>query len=348
MKILLVAAKTGGHVYPASAVANLLIEKNHEVVLLGIHSDIEKNAYKNIKAEHLKLSMEGFRGVNFIKKLKVFFQIIFNTFKVLKIINKKKIDAMIGFGGFITIPAGIASLISLKPIFLHEQNAVLGSANKILSKFSKINFLGFPINNIKNSIYSGNPIRKSFINIKNSSKIDNSIIKIYITGGSQGSKYINQNLPQVFKNFHKNVSVRHQCGKNNLDTVRSAYSSLKIDVDIKEFYDSPEIQMLWSDFVITRAGALTLSEICTLKRGSIIIPLPDSIDNHQFENAKSIQTNGLGIIHEEKDSLEELKKKIISIIDKKIYQKWKKDTYEIHLNSTKIIVDKIIEFIERQ
>ena len=85
-----------------------------------------------------------------------------------------------------------------------------------------------------------------------------------------------------------------------------------------------------------------------IKKRFNIIPLPTSIDNHQLENAKSIQTNGLGIIHEEKDSLEELKKKIISIIDKKIYQKWKKDTYAIHLNSTKIIVDKIIEFIERQ
>ena len=133
----------------------------------------------------------------------------------MRIIDNEKIDGMIGFGGFITVPAGLACWIKRKPIFLHEQNAVLGTANKLLSKIAKINFLGFPIEGVNKSILSGNPIRDSF-SVTKTDNSDNDCIKIYITGGSQGAQYINKELPQIFKDLPYKIKIKHQCGQNNI------------------------------------------------------------------------------------------------------------------------------------
>ena len=350
MKFLLVAAKTGGHVFPASVIGEELIKNNHEVIFIGTGSEIEKNAYHNLDSRLYELSMEGFRGTNLIKKLQVLFQTFINIFKVIQIINKEKINAMIGFGGFITVPVGIACWIKRKPIFTHEQNAVIGSANKLLSKISIINFLGFPINGFNKSIYSGNPIRKSFINNGNNGENiinDKNEIRIYITGGSQGSEYINKQLPRIFKDISSNIKIIHQCGKNNFQEVSNIYSLEGIDAEISEFYQNPVEQILWSDFVISRGGALSLSEITSLRRGVVIIPLPTSIDNHQVENAKSIEKIDMGIMHEQKDHINKLQEKIKSIIENKIYLKWKDLENNNHINSSKIIVKQLENYLDK-
>ena len=347
MKFLLVAAKTGGHVFPASVIGKELIKNNHKVIFIGTGSEIEKNAYHDLNSELYELSMEGFRGANIIKKLQVLLQTFINVFKVIQIINKEKINAMIGFGGFITVPVGVACWIKRKPIFTHEQNAVIGSANKLLSNISKINFLGFPIKGFNKSIYSGNPIRESFVNNRENIIDDKKKIRIYITGGSQGSQYINKNLPRIFKDFSNNIKITHQCGKNNFQEVSNIYYQEGIDAEISEFYQNPVEQILWSDFVISRGGALSLSEITSLRRGIVIIPLPTSIDNHQAENAKSIERMEMGIMHEEKDHINKLKEKIRGIIENKIYLKWKSLENNNHINSSKIIVKQLENYLDK-
>ena len=143
MKILVSAAKTGGHIFPAIAVGNELKHNGHDIVFIGSGAPIEINALKKTSFSYYLISMEGFRGKNFLGKIKSLLLIPISIFKILKIIRNEKVDAMIGFGGFITVPVGIAFYISRKPIFIHEQNAVLGSANKLLGKFSKIIFSPF-------------------------------------------------------------------------------------------------------------------------------------------------------------------------------------------------------------
>ena len=340
MKFLIVAAKTGGHVYPASSIAKGLIKKNHTVVFLGTGSQIEENAYRGISSRSFELSIEGFRGSNLVKKFVVIFQVFINIFKVLRIIDNEKIDGMIGFGGFITVPAGLACWIKRKPIFLHEQNAVLGTANKLLSKIAKINFLGFPIEGVNKSILSGNPIRDSFSVIKTDNS-DNDCIKIYITGGSQGAQYINKELPQIFKDLPYKIKIKHQCGQNNIETVKKIYLSNGIDAQVSEFYDNPVDQILWSDFVISRGGALTLSEITSVNRGVLVIPLPNSIDNHQVANAKIIENMNMGQIHEQNKSIESLKKKIFNIIKNRTFANWKERKNKTNLNSTTSIISHI-------
>ena len=254
---------------------------------------------------------------------------------------------MIGFGGFISVPSGIACWIKNIPIFIHEQNAVMGSANKLLSNFSKINFLGFKIDKLNNSVLTGNPIRDSFFNIKNGNKSEDKKIKIYITGGSQGANYINENIPEALKSFPSNIEIKHQCGINHLHKVKTYYDSMNIHVEVSEFYDNPENVIKWSDFVISRAGALSLSEIISLGRGVLMIPLSNAIDNHQVENAKNIQDINLGIMHEEKDGLESLIAKIKDIIESKKFIDWKDSKSMLHMNASKTIVNHVENYFNR-
>ncbi|MDC3102672.1 UDP-N-acetylglucosamine--N-acetylmuramyl-(pentapeptide) pyrophosphoryl-undecaprenol N-acetylglucosamine transferase [Gammaproteobacteria bacterium] len=341
MKFLIVAAKTGGHIFPAAAVADEIKKNNYELVFLGTGSGIEERAYKKFNSLIHKIQVQGYRGKSILKKLKVILQLPINILKVIKIIKKEKIDAMIGFGGFITVPAGVACYLMNIPIFIHEQNAVMGSANKVLSKMSKINFLGMRIKNIKNSIHSGNPIRTEFFQ---SSDADSDGINIYITGGSQGANYINEKLPNVLSKF-TNINVKHQCGKNNISKVQRLYKKNGLTAEIHDFYENPAEQILWSDFVISRAGALSLSEISSLQRGILMIPLPTAIDNHQFENAKSIVELGMGEIHQQNDSIEKLKSKIENIISNQSYVNWKKQGNKDHKNAVKVITESIFKLL---
>ncbi len=346
MKFLIVAAKTGGHVFPALSISEELIKSNHEVIILGTGSEIENKAFKVLNSRTYKLLIQGFRGNNLLIKLKVLFQVCINIFKVIKILRNEKIDAMIGFGGFITVPAGLACWIVKKPIFLHEQNSVLGSANRILSKISKINFLGMPIKNINNSVISGNPIRESFLNYEGEHE-NNESINIYITGGSQGADYINKNLPKALKGF-SNINIKHQSGKNNSNKVRETYLINNIDAEVLDFYPNPQQQIFWSDFVISRAGALSLAEITSMNRGILMIPLPSAIDNHQLKNAESINSEGMGIIHNQNDDINSLVQKLEEIITNKYYDNWKKKHSKNNVNAKKIILENIQNYFTQK
>ena len=251
MKYLIVAAKTGGHIFPAKAIAEELINNNHEIVLLGVGNEIENKAYKGLNSKVYSISIDGFRGQRILKKFYVLAQTLKSVFKVLKIIKKENIDAMIGFGGFICVPAGIAIWIKRLPIFIHEQNAIMGTANRFLSKIAKINFLGFPIKQIKRSIISGNPIRKSFINNDDDRiSYDQNEIRIYITGGSQGANFINQEIPIVLKELTCNLKIKHQSGENNLNEVNSLYDSENIqDLLVKQICSS----VRWRESLINMA-----------------------------------------------------------------------------------------------
>ena len=348
MNILVSAAKTGGHVFPAIAIGDELIKRGHQVIFLGSGAEIETNALRGKKFSYYQISMTGFRGKSILNKISTLFLIPLNILKTIQILRKERIDAMIGFGGFITLPPAFAFLIMGKPIFTHEQNSVIGSANKVLSKFSKINFIAFPtISNIKNTFVSGNPIRTVFTSITDNKIRAEQEIRIYVTGGSQGAEYINLNVPKCFKEFNKYLKIKHQCGKDKINQVKNLYSGIKVDAEVKEFYDNPQFIINWADFVITRSGALSISEISSMSRGMLMIPLPSSIDNHQFFNAKYIEGTGMGIIHNQSDKFEILNKKLSDIIEQKTYNKWKEKNNLEHINAATKIVDEVIKYISK-
>ena len=348
MKILISAAKTGGHIFPAIAVADELKKRGHEIVFLGSGESIEVDAVSEKDFNYQTIKMDGYRGKSIISKMKLLFLIPLGIIRVINLIRIEKIDAMVGFGGFITIPPSIAFVIMRRPIFTHEQNSIQGSANKLLAQFATYNFLGLPIkNNVKNNLLSGNPIRDNFLKKSSCENNTNNEINIYVTGGSQGAEYLNSNIPKILQNINQNIKVKHQCGINKLTDVINLYEKSNISAEVQEFYQNPQSLIEWSDFVITRSGALSISEISSMGRGMVMIPLPSSIDNHQFHNAKYIENIGMGIVHSEEDGINELEKKITQVIEEKTYNSWKAVTNLEHLNAATLISSKIIESLSK-
>ena len=345
MKILVTAAKTGGHIFPAIAVGLDLMKKGHEVVFLGSGAEIERSAVKDTGFAYFSIQMKGFRGKGILAKIMVLLLIPKSIYSTASLIKKEKIDGMIGFGGFITVPSGIACFLMRKPLFTHEQNSVYGSANRLLSKIAMINFLGFPLNSQpRNTIISGNPIRDTFISSSNNLEArEGHPINIYVTGGSQGSEYINKNIPIAFKNSPHEINIKHQCGENKLDLVNELYQETELNFEVKEFYKNPESLIDWSDFIISRSGALSISEITSMSKGMLMIPLPSSIDNHQFYNAKHIESINMGIIHLEESGKTALKEKINSIISQRLFNKWKENNNMDHIKAAQTISTKVIE-----
>ena len=343
MKFLISAAGTGGHVFPALEFGKECIKNNHEVIWIGTKTGIERRVVPlNIKL--LTIPMRGFRGKNVILKIISLIGLIASIFKSIFYLQKNKIDYVVCFGGYISLPVGLSAWICRKPLFLHEQNAIMGTSNNALKKFSKIIFLGFSINEqfTKKMMLVGNPIRQS----KKSSSVtqQHESLRVYVTGGSQGSEFINKNIPIALNSLNISLEVRHQSGKGKSVGVKELYSS-NISVDVEEFYNSPHEEILWSDFIISRAGALSLSEAISLKRGSVIVPLPSAIDNHQLLNAINIVDLDMGLIHEESESLESLSSKLQMVIKNKLYEQWSnKESNLDHFQAARRMLSSILKF----
>jgi UDP-N-acetylglucosamine--N-acetylmuramyl-(pentapeptide) pyrophosphoryl-undecaprenol N-acetylglucosamine transferase len=343
MKFLISAAGTGGHVFPAIELSKECIAKNNEVIWVGTKTGIENRVLpKNIKL--LTIPMSGFRGKNFILKIVSLFGLIASTFQSIYYIFRNNIDYVVCFGGYISLPVGLSAWICRKPLFLHEQNAVIGTSNRLLIKFSKLIFLGFPINEPTrgNMLLVGNPIKKS--NKYSSLDGNQRPLRIYVTGGSLGSEYINQNIPIALNSLELPIEVRHQSGKGKSSGIKELYSS-KILAEITEFYDSPQDSILWSDFIISRAGAISLSEAISLNRGALMIPLPSAIDNHQVLNAINISELEMGVVHEESESIESLSEKLKNIIEKKLHIQWSETVNNIdHFQAARRMLTSILKF----
>ncbi|MDC0332491.1 UDP-N-acetylglucosamine--N-acetylmuramyl-(pentapeptide) pyrophosphoryl-undecaprenol N-acetylglucosamine transferase [Gammaproteobacteria bacterium] len=343
MKFLISAAGTGGHVFPALEFGKECVKNNHEVIWIGTKTGIEKRVVpSNIKL--LTIPMRGFRGKNLIFKITSLIGLITSIFISIFYLQKNKIDYVVCFGGYVSLPVGLSAWVCRKPLFLHEQNAILGTSNKVLKQFSKIIFLGFPINEpvTQNMMLVGNPIKQS--KESSSATQKHQLPRVYVTGGSQGSEFINKNVPIALNSLNTPLEVRHQSGNGKSEGVKELYSS-NISVEVGEFYDSPHDQILWSDFIISRGGALSLSEAITLNRGSVIIPLPSAIDNHQLLNAINIVNLDMGLIHEESESHESLSKKLLKIIENKLYEEWSnKENNLDHFQAARRMLSSILKF----
>ena len=343
MKFLISAAGTGGHVFPALEFGKECIKNNHEIIWIGTKTGIEKKVVPN-NIKLLTIPMKGFRGKNLIFKIISLIGLIASILKSIFYLQKNKIDYVVCFGGYISLPVGLSAWICRKPLFLHEQNAIMGTSNNALKKLSKIIFLGFSINEPFTSkmMLVGNPIKKSRESLLE--KKQHQPLRVYVTGGSQGSEFINQNVPIALNALNIPLEVRHQSGNGKSEGVKELYSS-NISVEVEEFYDSPHDEILWSDFIISRAGALSLSEAVTLKRGSVIIPLPSAIDNHQLLNAINIVDLGMGLMHEESESLESLSKKLQKVIENNLYEKWSNQENNLdHFQAARRMLSSILKY----
>ncbi len=302
--VIITGGGTGGHLFASLAFANYIKNMNYNPILIGSKYGIENIKLKEYEYEHILLNTRGFAGKSKIDKIKSLIGISLSIISILKFIKRKKPVFAIGFGGYTTIPVIIASKILGIQTAIVEQNAIAGRANRFLSKFVDVVFVNFKstkrqFNNHKLVVCSGNPIRKSLI-VKNRT-FGKDRITIGVLGGSRGARSINKAMIELALHSNLNINLIHQTGYEDYKLVQKTYLNHKPNWRAVAFIENMENFYKNIDFIVCRAGASTLSEVACASLGSLLIPYPFAIYNHQYYNAKEFVNRHAATLIEDKN-----------------------------------------------
>ncbi|MCX8583207.1 MULTISPECIES: undecaprenyldiphospho-muramoylpentapeptide beta-N-acetylglucosaminyltransferase [unclassified Gilliamella] len=287
-KLLVMAGGTGGHVFPGIAVAHHLMKQGWQVRWLGTADRMEAQLVPENGIEIDFIQISGLRGKGKLALLKAPYKILKAVLQARKILKAYRPDVVLGMGGYVSGPGGIAAKSLGIPVVLHEQNGIAGLTNKYLSKIATKVLQAFPTA-FKNAEVVGNPVRSDLLTIEEpSERLRNrqGPIRVLVMGGSQGAKVINTVVPQAISKLSDKFIVWHQTGKGMLDDVIKSYQNCNIN-QVTEFISDVKEAYSWADIVICRSGALTVSEIEVVGIGAIFVPFMHK-DRQQFWNAKSL------------------------------------------------------------
>ncbi len=302
-RIVIMAGGTGGHVFPALAVAQALMEKNWQVSWLGTQKGLESRVIPEQGIDIDWLSVAGVRGKGIMAKITALFMLLKACLQARTILRQRKPDVVLGMGGFVAGPGGLMAKLLGIPLVIHEQNRVPGTTNKLLATFANQVLEAFP-DSFKASVNAkctGNPLRQQFLTASDvKHKTDASAFRILVVGGSQGAQILNEIVPPTIAAL-QGVQVRHQTGAAMQDEVAKHYKTQGVDATVNAFIDDMIAAYQWADLVICRAGAMTVSEVAAVGIPAIFIPLPSAIDDHQTANARYLTDAGAGVMLTQKD-----------------------------------------------
>lgn len=298
---LLMAGGTGGHIFPALAVAEALRKRGHHVVWLGSEGAMETRIVPKHDILLETLAIKGVRGNGWKRKLMLPFTLLKTIQAATKILKKHRVDAVIGFGGFVTFPGGVAAKLAGIPIVIHEQNAIAGMANKQLSRWARRVLYAFPkaFDNADGLV--GNPVRADIANLPVPAERfagREGRLKILVMGGSLGADILNQMLPQALALLpeERRPKMYHQSGRNKLGNLQAEYDKLGVEAECVEFIDDMVAAYRDADLVICRSGALTIAELTAAGVGALLVPYPHAVDDHQTANARFMVQAEAGLL----------------------------------------------------
>ena len=305
--LVVMAGGTGGHVFPGLAVADALKEQGWAVSWLGTADRMEAQLVPQHGYEIDFIDIAGIRGNGLKRLLMAPIRIIKSIWQARSVLKKRKVDLVLGMGGFASGPGGIAAWSMGIPVVLHEQNAAAGLTNRILSLFSKRVLMGFSgAFQSDKAILVGNPVRKQLIELPvKKISADNEALKVLVVGGSLGAKVLNELLPKVFSAFDDTeLKVMHQSGTGHYQTVKKNYQALHVAANVQEFIADMASAYDWADLVICRAGALTVAELAVVGLPAIFVPLPHAVDDHQTKNAQYLVSQEAAVLIVQKELTE--------------------------------------------
>ena len=325
--ILIAAGGTGGHIFPGLAIAEKLIASGYKIVWVGTVNGLEATLVpkNNIQIHYIKIT--GVRGKKLLTKILAPFNILFAVWQAIKIIKLLNPSTILGMGGFVSGPVGIAAWLLGKRLVIHEQNSIVGSSNRILAFFANKVLESFPnsfangyLNKYINKnkiILTGLPVRPNLLGTLVPPRINDNPLKILVIGGSRGAQFLNQTIPKALGGL-PNIKILHQTGEKEFLITKELYAqnSNQNIHDIRPFIDNMLDVYLWADLVICRAGASTVFEIMAVGVAAILVPLPWAIDDHQNQNALYLVNNNAGILLKQSEinaSIEKLTNLIIDL-----------------------------------
>lgn len=303
-RILIMAGGTGGHVIPALAVATHL-KKHHqfEVAWLGTKQGLEAKLVPANGITLHYLNINGLRGKGVLGWLKLPWTLGCSIIQSIRVIRKYKPHVILGMGGYASGPGGIACFLLRKPLVIHEQNSIAGMTNRYLAKVANKVLQAFP-GTFKNSYHpflTGNPVRVTISELKAPQQRwaeRQQPLKLLVLGGSLGAHALNEVIVKTLPLFDKaeRPEVWHQCGEKHLSATQQLYKELAQHAKVEAFIDDMAKAYAWADLVLCRAGALTIAELSAAGVGSILIPFPYAVDDHQTTNANYLVQSGAAIL----------------------------------------------------
>ncbi len=304
--VMIMAGGTGGHVFPGLAVADALKSRDCRVIWLGTERGLESRLVPAHGIEIHYLPIRGVRGKRLASWLAAPFRIGGAIVRALSVLRTHRPAVVLGMGGFVAGPGGMAAWLTRRPLLIHEQNAIAGTTNRLLARFASRAFEAFPASFPgRDAETVGNPIRADVAAVGQRRQPRDTAAQrhLLVFGGSQGALALNELLPAALALLpagHR-PCVRHQAGRFAAETAAS-YARSGVEADVVEFIDDMAAAYEWADLAVARAGALTVSELAAAGLGAILIPLPGAIDDHQALNAQWLASAGAAKVLRQADT----------------------------------------------
>jgi UDP-N-acetylglucosamine--N-acetylmuramyl-(pentapeptide) pyrophosphoryl-undecaprenol N-acetylglucosamine transferase len=294
--IMIMAGGTGGHVFPALAVADLLRERGWRVVWMGVPGSMEAKLVPARGYAMAWVNFSGLRGKGLLAKLLLPLRLLKAFWQSATAIRRERPDVVLGMGGYISFPGGMMASLLNRPLVVHEQNSVAGLANKVLAGVADRVLAAFP-NAIARAAVTGNPVRAEITALPGpASRFAGRAgpLRVLVVGGSLGAQALNETVPRALALLEASARplVTHQAGAKNIDALRANYAAAGVAAEAVAFIDDMAAAYAAADLVICRAGALTVSELAAVGAASVLVPFPFAVDDHQTTNAKYLADSG--------------------------------------------------------
>lgn len=309
--VMMMAGGTGGHIFPALAVAKALEAKGYRVSWLGTEAGLEARIVPAAGIRLHNLAVRGLRGKSFGSIVTGVARLLWSIAQATFLMLRHRPALVVGMGGYVAAPGGVAAMLMGRPLFIHEQNAVAGSTNRWLRRIATRIFSAFDgaFNSSVGAEVVGNPVRAEIAAVgKQRCVFDGRRdLHVLVLGGSQGALAINRVIPDAVAQFESTdagygLSVWHQVGQAHTADVGGLYADRGIThVRISAFIEDMAAAFAWADVVVARAGALTCSELLAAACPAALVPLPTAIDDHQRKNAQHLVNAGAAIVIEQDD-----------------------------------------------
>ena len=298
--ILIMAGGTGGHVFPALAVARELRAQGAEVVWLGTRLGLEARVVPEAGFPVAWIRVSGLRGKALGQRLLAPFMLALALLQSLWVMVKLRPAAVLGMGGFVTGPGGLMAWLLRRPLVIHEQNSVAGLTNRWLAPLARQVLVGFP-GALPGALHTGNPVRTDIADLPvPEERLERHVgaPRLLVLGGSLGAQALNETLPQAIARLPGSLrpEVWHQTGVRHLDAGRAAYAAAGVPARVEAFVDDMAAAYGWADLVVCRAGALTVAELAAAGIGAILVPYPHAVDDHQTGNARYLADQGAALL----------------------------------------------------
>ena len=287
---LIMAAGTGGHIFPGLAVAQALRHKGWDVHWLGTPTGMENRLVSPHGFPLHPIHFQGVRGKGLGSLVALPLRLLRALLQCRSVLRTVQPDVVLGFGGYVTLPGGVAAALRGTPLMLHEQNAVAGSANRLLARWARRVFTAFP-NVLARGEFVGNPLRAEFHqqaapNLRFHGR--SGPLKLLVVGGSLGARVLNDVVPKALAELDpaSRPVVTHQSGEAQIEALRANYAQAGVQANLTPFIQDTAAAFAEADLVICRAGASTVTELAAVGTAAVLVPLPTAIDDHQTHNAR--------------------------------------------------------------